>query len=101
MPEVIVKYKSKKSLQLLEDLSKYHDFKIMPIPTKKEKKTCMGEGSQNNENNKNIALNKQSSTSSSNININNTSSSSTSSLEQQEQTKEYWKAKRTQVTSHF
>ncbi|MBC7588237.1 MAG: hypothetical protein H7178_07735 [Chitinophagaceae bacterium] len=35
MPEVIVRYKNKKSLQALEDMSKYLEFTILPSSSKK------------------------------------------------------------------
>ncbi len=40
MPEVVVKYKNKQSLQALEDLSKYLDFKVV----KQEKKNAVKKG---------------------------------------------------------
>lgn len=37
MPEVVIKYKSPKTLEALKDLSKYFDFIITPKEKKKEK----------------------------------------------------------------
>lgn len=42
MPEVIIKYKSPKTLEALKDLSKYFDYIISSSSVKKIKKTSKG-----------------------------------------------------------
>lgn len=37
MPEITIKYKSKKTLEALQDLSKYFDFVIFPAKAEKKK----------------------------------------------------------------
>lgn len=36
MPEILIKYKSKKSLAVLEDLSKHLDFKVIKLDKEKD-----------------------------------------------------------------